>query len=105
MALFDESLEMIDSPILSYQGKMDAPEMEDDAKTCTCTINIENVLVDLDRAVYRRYTDEDQQMDLADTLARLGLPSTTIDTGFSYVAGLQEQITFWGRSPSSENNV
>ena len=89
VALYDANLALIETPLLSYQGKMDAPEMSDDAKTCTCTISLENILVDLNREVYRRYTDVDQQLDLAATLARLGLPSTTIDTGFSHVAGLQ----------------
>ena len=105
LALYDSTLTLIPSPILSYQGKMDAPATDDDGKTCTATINLENILVDLDRPVYRRYTDEDQQMDLAATLSRLGLPSTTVDTGLSHVAGLQEQITFWGTAPSSVNNV
>jgi hypothetical protein len=105
LALYDASLTLIADPFLSYQGKMDAPELSDDAKTCTCTIALENILVDLNRECYRRYTDEDQQLDLADTLTRLGLPLTTVDTGFTHVAGLQEQITFWGRAPSSVNNV
>jgi hypothetical protein len=105
LALYDDTETLIPTPLLSYQGKMDAPEMDDDGKTCTCSISLENVLVDLNREVYRRYTDADQQMDLAATLTRLGLPSTTIDTGFTHVAGLQEQITFWGTTPSSVNNV
>jgi hypothetical protein len=105
LALYDPNGVLIDSPILSYQGKMDAPEMDDDAKNIACTINVENILVDLNRPVYRRFTDEDQQMDLAATLTRLGLPSTTVDTGFTHVAGLQCQITFWGVMPSSVNNT
>jgi hypothetical protein len=105
MALFDAAGARIGEPILIYRGKMDAPQLEDDLTTCTASINVENVLVDLNRAVYRRYTDEDQQLDLADTLAALGLPSNTVDTGFTHVAGLQEQITFWGMAPSSVNNV
>lgn len=105
LALYDINQVLIDTPLLSYQGKMDAPEMSDDGKTCTCSISLENVLVDLNRAVYRRYTDEDQQMDLSATLTRLGMSQSTIDTGFTHVAGLQEQITFWGRVPSSVNNV
>lgn len=105
LALWDADGNLIADPVLSYQGKMDRPEIMDDATTCTITINIENVLVDLNRAVGRRLTDQDQQLDLADVLTRLSLPSDTIDTGFVHVAGLQEQITFWGRSPSSVNNV
>lgn len=105
LALLDSSRNVIADPILIYQGKTDAPELEDDAQTCTAKLALENVLVDLNRPCYRRYTDEDQQLDLAATLTALGLPSNTVDTGFIHVAGLQEQITFWGRSPSSVNNV
>lgn len=105
LALFDATMAVITSPILIYQGKTDAPEIEDDAQTCTAKLALENVLVDLNRPCYRRYTDEDQQLDLAATLTALGLSSGTVDTGFIHVAGLQEQITFWGRSPSSVNNV
>ena len=104
-ALFDASGNLIADPILSYQGKMDQPTISDDGKTCSIEIACENVLVDLNRACYRRYTNDDQQIDLAATLTRLGLPLTTVDTGFRWVAGLQEQITFWGTMPSSINNV
>jgi len=105
LALYDGSGNLISTPLLSYQGMMDAPQLADDGKTCTCTISLENVLVDLNREVYRRFTDEDQQMDLAATLSRLHMAANTVDTGFTHVAGLQEQITFWGRTPSSVNNV
>lgn len=105
LACYNADGSMISTPVLSYQGKMDEPSMTDDGQTCTCSISLENVLVDLNRPVYRRYTADDQKMDLAATLTRLGLSSTTVDTGFSHVAGLQEQTTFWGRMPSSVNNV
>lgn len=105
LALWDASGNLIADPVLSYRGKMDQPSISDDGKTCTISISTENVLVDLNRSCYRRYTNDDQQIDLAATLTRLGLPSTTVDTGFRWVAGLQEQITFWGRMPSSVNNV
>lgn len=104
-ALWDASGNMIPDPVLSYQGKMDQPTISDDGKTCSISIACENVLVDLNRSCFRRYTNDDQQMDLAATLTRLGLPSDTVDTGFRWVAGLQEQITFWGTMPSSINNV
>jgi hypothetical protein len=105
LALWDESGNLIETPVLSYQGKMDQPSIDDDGKTCSISIATENVLVDLNRDCSRRYTNDDQQMDLAATLKRLGLPSTTVDTGFRWVAGLQEQITFWGTTPSSINNT
>jgi len=105
MACYNADGSLIADPILSYQGKMDAPEMTDDGQHCTVSISLENVLVDLNRPCYRRFTADDQQMDLADTLTRLHLPSTTVDTGFSHVPGLIERVTFWGRMPSSVNNV
>jgi hypothetical protein len=104
-ALWDTSGNLIPNPVLSYQGKMDQPSIEDDGKTCSISISCENVLVDLNRPCYRRYTNDDQQIDLQATLTRLGLSSSTVDTGFRWVAGLQEQITFWGTMPSSINNV
>jgi len=104
-ALWDANGNLIPTPVLSYQGKMDQPTISDDGKTCAISIACENVLVDLNRACYRRYTNDDQQLDLAATLTRLGLPANTVDTGLRWVAGLQEQITFWGTLPSSINNV
>jgi len=105
LALFDASGTLIASPVLSYKGKMDEPTLSDDGQTCSIQISCEGALADLNRPCYRRYTNDDQQIDLAATLTRLGLPSTTIDTGFQYVPGIQERITFWGRLPSSTNNV
>jgi hypothetical protein len=96
---------LISDPVMIYQGKMDEPATNDGAETCICDINVENALVDLNRPCYRRYTNDDQQLDLAATLTRLGLPATTLDTGMRFVPGLQERVTFWGTSPSSINNV
>ncbi len=93
LALFDANGALIPDPILSYQGLMDQPSLDDDGKSCTAQIAVENVLVDLNRPCYRRFTNADQQMDYPG------------DTGLQYVAGLQEQITFWGTSPGSINNV
>jgi hypothetical protein len=104
LALYDDSNNLIENPIMSYQGKMDAPTMNDDGQTCTTSITVENVLVDLNRPCYRRYTNDDQQIDLSATLTRLSLPSDTTDTGFQWVPGIQEQQVYWGQSPTSQNN-
>jgi hypothetical protein len=104
LALFDNTGALIADPILSYQGKMDAPTLNDDGQTCTAQITVENVLVDLNRPRYRRYTDDDQQLDLAATLTALGLPSATTDTGFRWGPGIQEMQPYWGQSPVSNNN-
>jgi hypothetical protein len=105
LALYNSSSVLIADPLLSYQGLIDAPEITDDGQTCSCSISLENCLVDLNRECYRRFTDSDQQQDLSATLTRLSMSQSTADTGFTHVAGLQEQITFWGRTPSSVNNV
>lgn len=105
LALYDVNGVLIADPIVSYQGKMDAPQIQDDGSTCSCSIQLENVLVDLNREVFRRYTDADQQLELPYERARLSLPSTTVDTGFQHVAGLQEMVTYWGTVPHSVNNI
>lgn len=101
---FDASGNIISTPVVSFVGLMDKARIEDDGNTCTITINVENVLADLNRPVPRHYTQADQQLDLALTLARLGLPSTTTDTGFSHVNDIQELTVFWGSNPKSINN-
>lgn len=105
LALYDENFSLIPDPILSFKGLLDRPSLTDGGSTCSCAITAENVLVDLNRACYRRFTADDQQLDLADTLKTLGLPASTVDTGFRFVPGVQERITFWGVTPSSSNNV
>lgn len=104
LALFDSNANLVPSPVLSYQGMMDAPVMNDEGQTCSISFSLENILVDLNRQCWRRYTNDDQQIDLAETLTRLGLSSSTVDSGFSYVPDQQEKITFWGVKPSSSNN-
>lgn len=105
LALFDANNNIIADPILAWQGGLDKPTTKDSGETCTVSINCENVLVDLNRACYRRYTDADQQLDLADTLTRLSLPANTVDTGFTHVPGIQEASIFWGTTPHSSNNT
>jgi hypothetical protein len=105
LALFDSNLTLIPDPVQSYIGNMDTPSLSDDGKSCTCEITVENVLVDLNRAVARRYTSQDALIDLPATLARLGLPSTTRDTGYQYVPPIQSETIYWGVTPSSTNNV
>jgi len=104
LALFDNTGTLISTPVCSYQGKMDVPSIEDNGQTCTVSISLENVLVDLNRPCFRRYTNDDQQIDLAATLTRLSLSPTTVDTGFRFVPGVQELISFWGKSPSATDN-
>ena len=105
LALFDADYCLVPDPFLSWSGFLDKPSLVDSAKDLSCTITAEHALVDLNRPCYRRFTADDQQLDLATTLSKLGLPSSTTDTGFRFVATIQEHVTFWGVDPSSTNNV
>ncbi len=105
LALFDASGKLIPTPFNSYLGKMDQPEINDGGETCTCSITVENVLVDLNRPCYRRYTNDDQQLDLSATLTRLGLAANTVDSGFQWVPGMISRVSFWGTAPGNSNNV
>jgi len=105
LACFDGSMNLVPSPTLMYQGLTDVPKLSDDGQSFSVTLALENVLVDLNRTVERYYTDVDQRANLAPILARLGLPSTTIDTGGQFVVGIQNQIIYWGVTPQSSNNT
>ena len=56
-------------------------------------INCESRLLDMNVPVYRRYTNEDQQIDHPG------------DRGFEFVSAIQETTIYWGRVPNSQNNV
>ncbi len=105
LALFDDTGALIPDPIQIYAGLVDQPKLIDDPASPKVTIACQNIFVDLNRNVARRYTQQDQEWDISTVLASLGLPASTSDTGFRFVPGLQEENTFWGRMPSSSNNV
>jgi len=104
LVCFDSTGVIIGDPVVSFAGLMDKPTVDDDGDTCTITINVENVLADLNRPTCRHYTNSDQQLDLAATLTKLGLSTSTVDTGFSHVNQIQELTVFWGSNPKSVNN-
>ena len=84
---------LIADPVCCFSGRMDQPTIDVTGTTATIAINCENRLVEMNVAVDRRYTDEDQQMDYPG------------DLGFQFVNGIQEAQIYWGRSPSSTNNL
>ena len=103
-ANFDESCNLIPDPVLAYSAMLDRPSIEDSGDSIRCEITCENRPADLNRECYRRYTADDQQLDLADLLTKLGLPSTTTDTGFRFVPQCQQHTFYWGQTPASSNN-
>lgn len=68
-----------------FAGRMDIMTINEDGQTATMTISIENVLIDLERARMRKYTDEEQ---------RKRYPG---DNSLEFVATLQDKQIAWGR--------
>jgi hypothetical protein len=91
--LFDESLALIPNPVTAFAGRMDQPTLDVTGETATISIACESRLMDMNNPAMRRYTNEDQQRDYPN------------DQGFSFVPGVQEVTIYWGRTPSSHNNI
>lgn len=92
LGLFDTNGALIDDPIIAWSGRMDQPTVDVDGQTCTISINCENRLVEMNVAVDRRYTNEDQQLDYPG------------DRGMEFVSSIQDVTIYWGRTPSNVNN-
>lgn len=92
LGLFDENV-LIDIPATSFAGRMDQPIIDIDGKTATISINCESRLLDMNNAVDRRYTTEDQQRDWPG------------DLGMNFVSQIQELTVYWGTAPSVGTNL
>lgn len=92
LGLFDAGA-LIADPITSWSGRMDQPTIDIDGKTASISINCENRLIDMNTAVDRRYTAEDQQRDWPG------------DLGMNFVFSLQEKTWYWGTAPTSSGNI
>jgi len=88
----NESGDLVSSPIIMFQGKMDVMTIQDDGSIATITVQCENKLIQLDRAFVRRYTAEDQKIDF---------PS---DTGLDFMAKIQGIAIPWGISNSATSS-
>ena len=84
---------LIDSPLIAFAGRMDEPTIDIDGATCKITLNCESRLLDMNIAVDRRYTQEDQQMTWPGDLC------------FSFVNGVSELTLYWGSAPTTQGNV
>jgi len=76
---------LIADPVRIFSGKMDTMTINDGAENATIAINVENMLIDLDRSRNLVYTDECQ---------RSLYPG---DKGFQFVAPLANKVFTWGR--------
>ena len=93
LGVFDDTGALIADPVCCFSGRMDQPTIDVSGTTASIAINCENRLVEMNVSVERRYTDEDQQLDYPG------------DLGFQFVNGIQDAQIYFGRSPSSKNNL
>jgi hypothetical protein len=93
LGLFDSSGALIADPVGCFVGQMDQPTLDVTGTSATIAINCESRLIELNVAVDRRYTNEDQQRDYPG------------DRGFEFVNSIQEAQIYFGRTPSSVNNL
>jgi hypothetical protein len=93
LGVFDSTGALIADPVCCFSGRMDQPTIDISGTTASIAINCENRLVEMNVSVERRYTDEDQQLDYPG------------DLGFQFVNGIQDAQIYFGRSPSSKNNL
>jgi hypothetical protein len=84
---------LVASPIVVWAGRTDQPTFDIQPDAVTVTIACENRLADMNVAVDRRLTNQDQQMDWPG------------DLGFQFVDAIQEQTLFWGTQPNTTNNI
>ena len=83
---------LIADPVAAFVGRMDQPSV-DVGEKATIRINCEPVILDMNVAVDRRYTSDDQQRDHPG------------DLGFSFVPEMQEFTLWWGQAPVSGANI
>jgi len=89
MALLNTSTgALVADPYELFVGFSDVTIVTEQAETSTISIQAENRLIDLERARIRRYTDEDQKSDSANSG----------DKGFEFVPGLQDKIIIFGKA-------
>lgn len=83
-ALLDSTGAVIADPDERFTGRADVMAIADDGTTATISMTVESRLIDLQRPRWRRYTNDDQQIDYAG------------DKGFEFVASIQDKPIKWG---------
>ena len=85
LGAFDESNEVITSPVVIFSGRMDIMSISEDGQRASIEVSVENRLIDFERTRERRYTSEDQKIDFPN------------DKGFEFVSTIQDKEIVWGR--------
>ena len=91
LGAINESGDLVSSPVVMFEGKMDVMTIQDDGAIATITVQCESKLIQLDRAFVRRYTAEDQKIDFPN------------DTGLDFMAKIQGIPIPWGISNSASS--
>jgi len=85
LGLFDTSKSVVADVYTLFVGKMDVMIIRETGDTSTIELKLENRLIALERAVERRYTDEDQKNLFPG------------DLGFEFIPDLQDKQLVWGK--------
>ena len=88
LGMFDTSKNVVADVYTLFVGKMDVMVIRETGETSTIELKLENRLVALERAIERRYTDEDQKNLFSG------------DKGFEFVPDLQDKQLVWGKESS-----
>lgn len=89
LGAMDESNDVIADPVIMFSGFMDTMMLTESGESSTITIDVENKLIQMDRARVRRFTDNDQRIDYPN------------DDGFSFVTKIQDREINWGINGSN----
>tara|TARA_Y100000310_G_scaffold326175_1_gene390721 strand:+ start:327 stop:884 length:558 start_codon:yes stop_codon:yes gene_type:complete len=84
LGFFDSDDAIISDPYLIFDGRMDVMTIEENGETANITLSAETILIALERANERRYTEQDQKDEYAG------------DTFFDFVTQLQDSEIIWG---------
>jgi hypothetical protein len=76
--------QIINDPVLVFQGRLDVVEINEDDETSSISLNYESRLIDLHRSKVSRFTDEDQKREFPG------------DLGCVFVVSLQDKNIRWG---------
>jgi len=85
LGAFDDSGEVISSPVVIFKGRMDIMTISESGDTASIQVTVENRLIDFERTRERRFTSEDQKIDFPN------------DKGFEFVSTIQDKEIVWGR--------
>tara|TARA_R100000988_G_scaffold101603_1_gene74855 strand:- start:593 stop:1171 length:579 start_codon:yes stop_codon:yes gene_type:complete len=85
LGMFDTSKNVVADVYTLFVGKMDVMIIRETGDTSTIELKLENRLIALERAIERRYTDEDQKNLFPG------------DKGFEFIPDLQDKQLVWGK--------